>query len=176
MRRIWLPSTLLISLALLVDVAAQPPAIKQATNIVPANAPANQRRDGSKLPELAQPIFYSAASAAEWLKRTNKPDGRFVYGFQPSLRVQIDGDNFLSQAGAAFALARSARYFRDDAGTATARQALLTLLLETMSDSKDKSLRFTAAAPAGGSTAWRATACSSPRSTSWPGPKTAWTC
>ena len=102
MRPLWFPGTLLIPLVfVLLDAPGQPPpVVKQATYV----APASQRRDSSKLPELAQPIFYSAASAAEWLKRTNKPDGRFVYGFQPSLRVQIEGDNFLSQAGATFAL------------------------------------------------------------------------
>ena len=58
-----------------------------------------KRREGDKLPEQAQPFFFSAYRAMEWLKLTNKPDGRFVYGFQPALRVQLDGDNFQSQAG-----------------------------------------------------------------------------
>src|SRR6185503_12111697 len=83
----------------------------------------------------------------EWLKLTNKPDGRFVYGFQPALRVQLDGDNFQSQAGGTFALARAARYFRDGRGSAIARQAVLSLLLETMLDAKDPTVRHTAAAP-----------------------------
>lgn len=107
-----------------------------------------QRREGDKLPEQAQPIFFSAHRALEWLKLTNKPDGRFVYAFQPALRVQLDGDNFQSQAGAVLALARSARYFRDGRGTAIARQAALTLLdLETIVDPKDAAVRFTAAPP-----------------------------
>jgi hypothetical protein len=142
MRKHWLPCTL-IPLAIAGILWAQPP-IQQATHIVPANLP---RREASKLAEVAQPIYYSAASAMEWLKRASKPDGRFVYGFQPSLRVQIDGDNFISQAGAAMALARAARYYRDDAGTAKARQAILTLLLETMPDPQDKNVRYTAAPP-----------------------------
>jgi len=53
---------------------------------------------------------------------------------QPSLRVQLDGDNFASQAGATFALARSLRYYRDGRGTAVATQAILSLLLETALD------------------------------------------
>src|SRR5258708_4627860 len=140
MRKLWLPCTL-VPLAILGLLQAQTPPIKQAAYVVPANLPISPRRDVTKLPDAAQPIFYSAASAAEWLKRANKPDGRFVYGFQPSLRVQIDGDNFVSQAGSAFALARAARYFRDDGGTAKARQAILTLLLGTMVDPQDTSVR-----------------------------------
>ena len=69
------------------------------------------------------------------------------YGFQPSLRVQLDGDNFVSQAGATFALARAARYFRDARGNALASQACLSLLLETMLDPNDAKVRHTAAAP-----------------------------
>jgi hypothetical protein len=123
---------------------AQQP-IKQAAYVAPAKA--LPRRDASKLPEPAQAIYYSAASAAEWLKRANKPDGSFVYGFQPSLRVLIDGDNFVSQAGAVRALARASRYLRDDAGTAKAQQAILTLLLQTMPDPQNPSVRYTAAPP-----------------------------
>ncbi len=125
---------------------AQEP-VKQAAYVAPAKGPAVPRRDASKLPEPAQPIYYSAASATEWLKRANKPDGSFVYGFQPSLRVLIDGDNFISQAGAALALARASRYLRDDAGTVKAQQAILTLLLQTMPDPQNPTIRHTAAPP-----------------------------
>ncbi len=100
------------------------------------------------MPSQAQPIFFSAHRALEWLKLTNKPDGRFVYGFQPALRVQLDGDNFQSQAGATLALARAARYYRDGRGAAIARQAALTLLdLETIVDPQDATSRHTAAPP-----------------------------
>lgn len=118
-----------------------------AARIVPADAPAVKARTADKLPESAQPIFYSALRGTDWLKLTNKPDGRFVYGFQPSLRVQLDGDNFQSQAGATFALARASRYFRDARGSAIASQAALSLLLETMMDPADATVRHTAAAP-----------------------------
>ena len=84
-------------------------------------------------------IFFSAYRAMDWLKLTNKPDGRFVYGFLPALRGPMEGDNFPSQAGATFALSRAARYFRDDRAAAIARQAALTLLMETMVDARDAS-------------------------------------
>jgi hypothetical protein len=83
----------------------------------------------------------------DWLKLANKPDGRFVYGFLPSLRAPMEGDNFLSQAGAAFALARATRYFHDERGAAVARQAILTLLLETSVHAQDPTQRFTTASP-----------------------------
>jgi hypothetical protein len=121
--------------------------IMPAARVVPADAAPVKPRDPNKLPENAQLVYYSALRAAEWLKLANKPDGRFVYGFQPSLRVQLDGDNFASQAGATFALARAARYFRDARGNALATQACLSLLLETMLDPKDATIRHTAAAP-----------------------------
>jgi len=61
--------------------------------------------------------------ALDWLRRTNKPDGRFVYGFLPALCTSMEGDSYLRQAGAAGALAAAARYFGDEASTAIARQA-----------------------------------------------------
>jgi hypothetical protein len=143
---VWLIIPLAIVGLLLHTQAQTPP-----QPIAPApGADANtvKPREGDKLPEQAQPIFFSAHRALEWLKLTNKPDGRFVYGFQPALRVQLDGDNFQSQAGATLALARAARYYRDGRGAAIARQAALTLLeLETIVDPQDATSRFTAAPP-----------------------------
>jgi hypothetical protein len=108
-----------------------------------------QPRDPAKLPDVAQPIFFSAYRAMEWLKLKNRPDGRFVYGFQPALRVALDGDNFLSQAGATFALARSSRYYRDERGATIARQAALALLNQETVLDKDGATRYTAAPPQG---------------------------
>jgi hypothetical protein len=149
MRTIWLLIPLATLGTLLGAMAQTPqpdPQVKQAAALVPGKKP----RDISKLPEAAQPIGFSAERGMDWLKRALKPDGRFVYGFQPSLRVQLDGDNFASQAGAAFALARAARYYRDDGGTVKAREAILALLMETITDpptDKGAPIRFTAAPP-----------------------------
>jgi hypothetical protein len=114
-----------------------------ATRVVPQESTS---RDIKKLPEAARPIFVSSQHALDWLKHMNKPDGRFVYGFQPALVVILEGDNFTSQAGATLALARASRYFRDGHGAAIARQAALTLLLETVLD-KETSIRTTAIPP-----------------------------
>lgn len=152
MRRTWMLVWLLIPLAvlgLLFYTQAQTPTpqpVVPATLTRPAEARPAKPRDGSKMPETAQPIFFSGHRGMEWLKRAIKPDGRFVYGFQPALRVQLDGDNFASQAGATFALARAARYYREGYGTAKASQAILTLLMET-AENEDQTARFTAAPP-----------------------------
>ena len=84
----------------------------------------------------------SAQRATEWLLRCNKPDGRFVYGFSPSLRQPLDEDSYLTQIRAAVALARAARFFGNADANATARQALLTLLLNTTVDPGAKHIRY----------------------------------
>ena len=77
----------------------------------------------------------------EWLQRANKPDGRFVNGFIPALGLRMEGDSYVRQAGAAFALARAAKFFHNDRAAAIARQALLTLLLETSVDPTEAHVR-----------------------------------
>lgn len=122
----------------------------QGKNVVPAAhtaPPASKGRDLTKMPLAQQQLYVTAQRGMDWLRRTNRPDGRFVYGFLPALSVTMEGDDYLAQAGAGFALARSARYFGDDHCTTVARQALLTLLLETTTDAKEPQLRRTAAPP-----------------------------
>ena len=90
MCKTWMLYGLLVCFALVgfsLHGSAQTQPVVPATRVVPADTPLPKVRDGSKLPETAQPIFFSAARGMEWLKLANKPDGRFVYGFQPSLRV-----------------------------------------------------------------------------------------
>jgi hypothetical protein len=88
-------------------------------------------RDLAKLAPLTRQMYLSAQSAADWLHRANRPDGRFEHGFLPSLKTKLEGDHYLRQAGAAFALARAARMTGDERHAAVARQAVLTLLLDT---------------------------------------------
>ena len=99
-------------------------------------------RDLAKVTPQQRHLYLSAKSGMEWLQRVNKADGRFLPGFIPALRVPLENDNYLHQAGAALALARAAAFFQDERAAAVAKQALLTLLLETTTD---KSARFTAA-------------------------------
>jgi hypothetical protein len=120
--------------------------------IVPAKhtelAPSvGKARDLSKLTPQQRVWLVAARQGMDWLRRTNKQDGRFVYGFVPELRTPLEGDSFTAQAGAAFALARAARFFGDEPSLAISRQSLLTLILDTTVDPRDKEIRHTAAPP-----------------------------
>jgi hypothetical protein len=88
------------------------------------------------MPPLQRQMFLCAQSGADWLFRSNRPDGKFEYGFLPCLKTKLEGDHYLRQAGAAFALARAARLTGDERHAAVARQAVLTLLLDTTIDTE----------------------------------------
>jgi hypothetical protein len=108
-----------------------------------AQAPAPPARDLSRLPPLQQQMYLYAQRGSDWLRRANRPDGRFLYGYLPCLKSALEGDHYLRQVGAAFALARAARFLGDERSTAVARQAVLTLLLDTAPDADDPKLRHT---------------------------------
>src|SRR5687767_4352108 len=106
MYKTWLTSWLVIPLFTILSCspgqaqdATKSQPIAPAVRLTNADSSVSIPRDGSKLPATAQPIFFSAHRAMDWLKLANKPDGRFVYGFLPALRVPMEGDNFQSQAG-----------------------------------------------------------------------------
>jgi hypothetical protein len=101
------------------------------------------RTDFSKLPPLQQQMYLSLQRGADWLCRANQSDGRFLHGYLPALRTPLEGDHYLRQVGAAFALARAARFLRQERYAAVARQAVLTLLLETTTDAQDPRVRHT---------------------------------
>jgi hypothetical protein len=61
----------------------------------------------------------------------------------PALKLALEGDQYLRQVGAVVALAREGRYARNARHIAIARQAILTLLLETESDATDPRIRRT---------------------------------
>jgi hypothetical protein len=108
----------------------------------PGSAPA--RVNLAKLLPLHKQMYLSAQAGADWLDRAYRSEGRFLYGFVPDLNVALEGDHYLRQVGAAFALARAARYTKDERYTAKARQAVVTLLLDTTPDSGDRQVRSTA--------------------------------
>jgi hypothetical protein len=128
----------------LVPPAAKPPTVTAPS--VPKAEPAAKAldRDLSKLSVFHRQIYLSAQRGADWLQRANRPDGLFVYGYHPTLRSPMEGDDYLRQVGAAFGLARAARFFKeDDRMAAIATQAVLRLLADTTCDPKDKTLRYT---------------------------------
>ena len=100
-------------------------------------------RDWSKLQEHQRPFHASAAAGARWLALQSTVKGRFVPGVVPALGVPLERDYPLRQAGAAFALARAARYFDDATQAARATQAILTLLEDTALDTGTKVRRST---------------------------------
>lgn len=116
----------------------------------PAKAPApisvepeNPKADFSKLPLLQQQMAISAQRGADWLRRANRADGRFQNGYVPDLKVTLEGDQYLRQIGAAYALAKVARFVHDERLTAIARQAVLTHLMETATDAEVVQVRHT---------------------------------
>jgi hypothetical protein len=111
----------------------------QHASAVPTPAP----RDLTQLPPLQKQIWLSAQRGAEWLYRANGPDGRFTHGLVPALKTPLEGDHYLRQAGAAMALARAARFTRDDRYAARATQAIVALLADTSLDSNDPRVRHT---------------------------------
>ena len=116
------------------------------TSAAPSPAPEAKRRlpDLTKLTNFQQQIVLSAQRGADWLQRANRPDGHFVPGYVPALRTTLEGDHYLRQAAAAFALARAAHFFADERAAAVARQAVLTLLLDTTTDDpKNPQVRYT---------------------------------
>ena len=90
----WLFTPLFTGLLCLLGQAAESAndaADHSCRAVTPAEPSTGKSRDGSRLPAAAQPIFYSAHRAMDWLKLANKPDGRFVYGFLPALRMPMEG-------------------------------------------------------------------------------------
>ena len=99
--------------------------------------------DVAKFSPLEREMYADARRGADWLCRASRPDGRFSNGLIPGLKTAIEGEHFLWQAGAAAALARISRYADEERYAAVARQALLTLLLDTVTDARDPQLRHT---------------------------------
>src|SRR6185295_5440901 len=106
--------------------------------------PAKKSHDLARMTLQQRHFYLSAQRAADWLQRANKPDGRFVYGFIPALRLPMEEDSYLCQVETACALGRAARFFGNNQSAAIARQAILTLLLETICDPRMPQLRFSA--------------------------------
>jgi hypothetical protein len=108
-----------------------------------ASTPARPPLDLAKLSPLQQQMYLCAQRGSDWLRRANRPDGHFIHGYLPALKTPLEGDHYLRQVGAAFALARAARFLGDERYAAVVRQALLTLLLDTTTDSQQPQLRHT---------------------------------
>jgi hypothetical protein len=100
-------------------------------------------RDFSKLDAFPKEMLVSCRRGADWLSRVHGTTGRFLHGYLPALSAPLEGDNYLRQAGAAFALARAARLLGDEGYAARATQSILTLLDDSVVDADDTSCRHT---------------------------------
>ena len=104
---------------------------------LPRRVPDVGRKPGhdlSKLTDLQRQLYQSAAAGARWLSLQSTTKGRFIPGVVTALGAPLENDYPLRQAGAAFALARAARYFGDANQAARATQAILALLEDTALD------------------------------------------
>lgn len=104
-------------------------------------------RDFSRLNLQQQQFLQGACRGGDWLYRMNGVKGRFLYGYLPALKTEMEGDHYLRQAGAAFALARAARFTGEERYAARATQAILALLDETALGARDKGVRSTTLPP-----------------------------
>src|SRR5262245_29692185 len=95
----------LLLLGTLVPLGSPAQVAKVAGVAAPSVAP--RQRDLTKYTPQQRNFYLTGQRGLEWLQRANKPDGRFVHGLVPALRVPLEGDGYLRQAGAAFALARA---------------------------------------------------------------------
>jgi hypothetical protein len=123
--------------------------IQPASYTAPAGAtrPTPQGRDLSHLTPLQQQMVLTAQRGADWMFRMHGVKGRFVPGYLPALKQEMEGDHFLRQAGAAYALARSACFSGEERYAVRATQAILALLDDTVTDSTDATSRHTGMPP-----------------------------
>jgi hypothetical protein len=159
-RLMLLPIIALITLSLTrgqdpSPVAQNPPATTAPTAAavnssgVPAAQAAQEKEktaeraafDLEKPTDLQQQIIFSAQCGSDWLSRMNADNGRFLYGWLPDLKVELEGDNYLHQAEAAYSLARAARLAgkeQKERYEARATQAILVLLEETVVENEQR--------------------------------------
>jgi hypothetical protein len=114
------------------------------TAVTPAVPTPAAPRDLSHLTDGQKQVLLSCRRGADWLWSMNRADGRFRYGYVVALGRELEGDDYLCQAGAAFALARAARFTGEERYEIRATQAVLALLDETTTDEhKDAPVRHT---------------------------------
>jgi len=126
---------------------AEPPPIQPVSGTKDATAAAKtpprlQQLDLNKLNDLQKQLVHATQRATVWLARMHGKNGRFVPGWLPDLKAELEADHFLRQAGAAFALARAARFSGEAKLAALATETVLSLVDETAYDAKLQ-VRFT---------------------------------
>ncbi len=123
-----------------------PPAAPPHESLIAPARPRPGPREFPNLGPLQQQMLNSAQRGADWLFRMNGVKGRFLHGYLPALKAEMEGDNYLRQIGAACTLARAARFTGEERYAARATQAILALLEETVADPDDPQVRHLALA------------------------------
>ncbi len=118
------------------------------TPVAPAPLSPSATRDFTNLTAAQKQVLLSCRRGAEFLYNTKRLDGRFRYGYVPSLGRDLEGDNYLRQVGAALALARAARLTGEKRYDLVATQAILALLDETTVDDPKNPKERTTTLPA----------------------------
>src|SRR6516162_4290615 len=114
--RIWLCAFLVLAAAAFValslthgqerpNLAPPSPTTGPAPTTPPTPTAAPGPRDFSHLTDGQKQFLLCCRRGADWLWSMSRPDGRFRYGYIPALGRELEGDDYLRQVGAAFALA-----------------------------------------------------------------------
>lgn len=151
MRRVLLTFgvTTLISLA---TVLAQPPVspptpprtLPTDMSVAPISSteiPLSRFEPLTAFPPSTQSAVRAVLLGGQWMSRMNQPQGRFLFGYDPTLRQPLLGDHDLKQARGALALAAAAKFSGDEKQVAIASQCILTLLAATRIDPADANSR-----------------------------------
>jgi hypothetical protein len=108
----------------------------------PADAPLARFDPLVAQPHQTQAAVRAVLLGSAWMARMNQAQGRFLYGYEPALRLPLAGDHDLRQARAAIALAQSAKFSGDERQAVMASQAILALLAATKIDPADQNCRI----------------------------------
>lgn len=120
------------------------PGIKNSAAITETVVKPTMPHDLANLSDNQKQVLASCRRGADFLVGMSRIDGRFRYGYVASLGRDLEGDNYLRQAGAALALAHAARLTGETRYEARALQALVALLDDTtLDDPKDAPQRHT---------------------------------
>ncbi|MGL4555163.1 MAG: hypothetical protein ACRC33_28690 [Gemmataceae bacterium] len=95
-----------------------------------------------KLSPAQVQLQFAARRGADWLSRMHGVKGRFLPGYLPALKQEVEGDDLMRQASAAAGLGRAARYLGEEGYAARAAQAALALFEDTHPDPTDPACRL----------------------------------
>lgn len=122
------------------------PVSATSPNTKPTSAWDRVKGDAGLSP-VSQQLLPTFHRGAEFLTRMQQPNGRFLNGWVTALNRPLEGDHFLRQGTATFALCRLAKFTADEKYTVRACQSVLALLAETVADPNRPGTRHTIHAP-----------------------------